>query len=438
MCIMNACLRIVALGAFCLAGQALAEDAFERPPINYSATAGDNPITRLQSQLDSGAASLTYERPFGYLRSLLEALAIPRESQLLVFSKTSLQIRHIDPSSPRAIYFNDDVYVGAVRGGDVLEISTADPGLGAVFYTLSQDAEAEPRFIRQRHNCLSCHGTSFTRGYPGHLVRSVVPNPDGQPIGRAGTRVTDQNTPFDERWGGWYITGTHGDLRHRANAVARDAGAQVTLDLEPGANRLAVPKHARPEHSLTPHSDIVAMMVLEHQTRLHNLLTEAIFETRFALHREELMDETLERAPTGLSDTSRRIIEGVGEAVVQYMIFAEEVEFDEPVTGTSEFAHVFESFGPRDAEGRSLREFDLEERLFTYPLSYLVYSPQFDAMPKPLEDYVYRRLWEIFTGSDPTPGLLHLTNAKCRAVMEILVATKPGLPDYWYDEDGAP
>ena len=110
----------------------------------------------------------------GYLRSVLKLLYVPVSSQGLVFSKTSLQLFRISPSNPRAIYFNDNVYVGWVRSGEVIEVSTADPNLGAVFYTLDQTASTNPKFVR-RAECLQCHSSRSTKDVPGHIVRSIFP-----------------------------------------------------------------------------------------------------------------------------------------------------------------------------------------------------------------------------------------------------------------------
>jgi len=410
-----------------------ARDVFEEAPIRYSETAADNPVSQLQAALDGGEVRLAHDPEFGYLKSLLDVLGVPESSQLLVFSKTSLQIRQISPSRPRAIYFNDDVYIGAVQGGEVLEISVADPNLGTVFYTLPQRTGPNPRFQRERHACLQCHATGMTRNVPGHIVRSVFAGADGQPIFKAGSLLTDQNTPLEDRWGGWYITGTHGDARHRGNAIAEETEYDATIDREASANRESLPARVDTSKYLVPHSDIVAMMLLEHQAHLHNLMTQASFETRQALHRQAISDELFGRDPAVLSESSMRIIKNHGDRLVEYMIFADEVELDGPVRGTSDFAAEFQARGPWDGQGRSLRALDLDERLFVYPLSFLIYSPQFDGLPEPVKDYVYRRLWNIFTGAEPTPKLLHLTNAKCRAVIEILRETKPGLPRYWLE-----
>ena len=428
---MNILLKILIPAALLVSTATVALDAFEEPPINYSETKANNPVSQLQEALDAKAVTLTRDPEFGYLKSLLELLHIPKESQVLVFSKTSFQNRLIAPSTPRAIYFNDNVYIGTVQHGRVLEISTADPELGAVFYALSQEPNAQPKFVRQRHDCLQCHATNLTHNVPGHIVRSVFPAPDGQPILKAGSLVTDQSTPLNVRWGGWYVTGTHGKARHRGNELARETKYDATIDEEAGANQTHLPTRVDTTKYLTPHSDIVAMLVLEHQTRLHNLFTEANFETRMAMHRQSVSDRIFERDSTVLSESTRRIIKQVGDKLVDYMIFSDEIEFGDPVHGTSGFAEAFEAEGPRDSKGRSLRELDLEERLFVYPLSFLIYSSQFDGLPKPVKDYVYQRLWNIFTGVEPTPDLLYLTNAKNHAIREILIETKPGLPDYW-------
>ena len=133
----------------------------EEPPIEYSKTVDDNRVTELLTAVKSGETSLKYDRNSGYLKSLLAALNIPVSSQVLVFSKTSMQIKFISPRSPRAIYFNDDTYVGWVQGSSLMGISTNDPKLGAAFYTVRM-SPSKPRFQRQLYNCLACHATTMT------------------------------------------------------------------------------------------------------------------------------------------------------------------------------------------------------------------------------------------------------------------------------------
>ena len=199
---------------------------------------------------------------------------------MLVYSKTSLQLHRISPVTPRAIYFNDDVYVGFIPGSDRLEISTADPSLGGVFYTVKQTPNTPPTFLRDQGNCLACHASGRTQGVPGHLVRSVYTSPSGQPHYGMGTYLTTQQSPFDERWGGWYVTGSHGSMRHLGNLLVEKHGDDV--DRNPGANVESLEDRIRVSRYPSKDSDIIAMMVLAHQAEMHNLITLVNFQTRQA------------------------------------------------------------------------------------------------------------------------------------------------------------
>ena len=110
------------------------EQLYESPAIGYDNAGRNDAVARLQQRLERGEVKLEYSEVDGYLSSVLKLLNVPVSSQGLVFSKTSFQLFRISPKNPRAIYFNDDVYVGYVRGGDFVELSTADPKLGGVFY----------------------------------------------------------------------------------------------------------------------------------------------------------------------------------------------------------------------------------------------------------------------------------------------------------------
>jgi hypothetical protein len=400
-------------------------------PINYSKGPADNPVSRLQRQIDTGRSPLVHEAKVGYLRSLLRALDMPASSQMLVFSKTSFQRHRIGPDTPRALYFNDETYVGFCQGGDVLEVSAADPHLGAVFYTLDQSPAARPRFARQNDACLICHGSSQNQGFPGLLVRSVYPDGDGLPILSAGSFRTDHTSPLKERWGGWYVTGTSGKQKHLGNLVVRDRREPEQIDNTAGTNVTDLAGRLDTSPYLTAHSDLVALMVLEHQAEGHNLLTRANLQTRLALRDEAALNKELNQ-PAGYrweSTTSR--IRAAAEPLVKYLLFSGEAELTDPVHGTSGFAAEFARRGPRDARGRSLRDFDLRRRLFKYPCSYLIYSTAFDALPGAVKDYVLQRLADVLSGKDTSTDFAHLTAADRRAVLEILLATKPGLPASW-------
>jgi hypothetical protein len=410
---------------------ARADDDFERPPIRYSDATPDNAVARLEKRLDAGQARLVHEPGFGYLRSVLRELGVSPASQTLVFSKTSLQRQRIAPRTPRALYFADDVYVGFCRNGEVMEVSASDPQLGTVFYTLEQRAQDRPRFVRQTDACLLCHGGTQTRGVPGHLVRSLYVDGEGLPILSSGSYRIDHTSPLAHRWGGWYVTGTHGAQTHMGNLIVRARQVREPVDNAAGQNLTDLGDRIDRSAYLSGHSDIVALMVLEHQAEGHNLLTRANFQTRTALHQEAALNRELnEPADHHWASTATRI-KGVGEPLVRYLLFCEEAALTAPVKGTSGFAEEFAQKGPKDRRGRSLRDLDLSRRLFKYPCSYLIYSPSFDALPGPVKDYVYGRLHDVLTGRDQGKDFAHLSAADRQAILEVLLDTKPGLPGSW-------
>lgn len=276
--------------------------------------------------------------PLGYLPALLDALHIDSDTQALVFSKTSFQSQKISPRNPRAIYFNDEVAVGYVPGGEVMELASLDPKQGIVFYTLDT-ASGE---IRHREECLHCHQGPATMGVPGIFIGSVFPNSNGAPSRRAAI-ITDHRTPFADRWGGWFVDVKAGEQLGRANRVAADPAEPESMDM-----RLA--KSFDASAYLSTKSDIVALMTFEHQTQAVNLLTRLKWES------------SPEQRETDL------------RATADYLMFRNEAPLSEPIEGVSGFAPRFARSGP-------LREFDLKTRLFQSRVSYMIYSPAFAALP---------------------------------------------------------
>ncbi len=390
--------------------------------IRYLGTPPNDPIARLQQRLDDGEAKLSYRNPQGYLLSVLQQLDIPLSSQGLVFSKTSSQLKLIGPATPRALYFNDDVYIGWVQGGDHMEVASTDPSQGTMFYTLDQRQTAAPKFVR-RDECLQCHASPKTIGVPGLLLRSVFCAPDGTPQFRLGSFDVDDSTPLKERWGGWYVTGTHGNQRHMGNVWLKDGKDHAgPPDVESGANVTSLAGKFDVSAYAAPYSDLVALMILGHQTHMHDLIARVNWETRLALH-----DQGASAAVT-----EQRINNAV-ELLLRAMLFTNEARLEGPVRGTSGFAAEFAALGPRDKTGRSLRDLDLTHRIFRYPCSYLIYSEAFDALPKPALDCFYRRLWEVLTGKDTNKAFEGLTKPDRVAILSILQATKAGLPSYLQD-----
>lgn len=401
---------------------------FSDAPIYYRTAPVTDPVSRLQAGLDAGSNTLSYDAHFGYLPSVLKSLGILPSSQMLVFSKTSFQYRHISPQTPRALYFNDDVYIGFVDGGKALELISFDARQGAMFYLLDQREAERPTFQRAELDCTQCHIAAATRQVPGVLVRSVFTRPTGTLSTGARTFITGHDSPFAERFGGWYVTGRHGSLRHLGNVVVNDPNAPEKISRENGANWDDLALLAESFRMLTPYSDLVAQLVHAHQTQMHNLITQTNYQTRLTFHAANVSDSS---DPNALTGEQRARYEGPAEELVRYLLFASETPLGARISGSSPFAEEFAAIGPRDRRGRSLRDFDLRQRLFRYPCSYLIYSAALDALPAPARDYVYRRLVEVLSGQDRSAAFARLTDADRRAVREILIDTKPAFAAVW-------
>lgn len=414
-----------------LASFSWAVDEFEQAPILYTLSTPKNCITSLQADLDQGKLKLNHDPELGYLASVLKALHVPIESQMFVFSKTSLQLRHITPKTPRAIYFNDNVYVGFCQSGDVLEISAVDPQLGTVFYTLDQQPSDPPQFIRRVDKCVICHASSRTERVPGHLVRSMFVDHSGQPLFSGGSHSVDHTTPIEQRWGGWYVTGQHGSHSHLGNLVIRGKEAPRNVDNSQGHNLLQLNDRFDVERYLSPHSDIVALMILEHQAMVHNRITKANFATRQALDYEVTLNKALGEPQGKRLDSTNRRIQSAGDDLIDGLLMVEEARLTAPISGTSGFSQTFAKAGMRDRRNRSLRDLDLTTRLFKHPCSYLIYTPAFDGLPPEMLNYVWDNLWKILSGADSSKKFAHLSPSDRLAILEILRETKPGLPEYW-------
>jgi hypothetical protein len=397
--------------------------SYERPPIDYHNAVVNDPVAELIQDLDSGETVLDYDNKHGYLKSVLEQLDVPVSSQTLVFSKTSMQLHRITPRRPRAVYFNDDVYVGWCQQGEVLELAATDPQQGATFYTIKQTRRATPQITRDRGHCLACHASGRTQNIPGYLVRSVFASRSGQPNLGSGSFTTSDNSPFSERWGGWYVTGSHGQMRHMGNVYFEEDDEQG--DRESAANLRSLDELISTRPYLSPHSDLVALMVLEHQTQMHNAITAANYECREVMHQMVHMNKLLEREPDYLSESADRRLNKAAKGVVDHLLMCDEFQLADRVSGTSRFAEEFSSRARQDARGRSLREFDLNQRLFRYPCSYLIHSPAFDALPDLVCVRVVDLLRDVLDGKNVQPEYNHLTTTMRQDILGILNSTKP-------------
>ncbi|MEZ6014428.1 MAG: hypothetical protein R3F49_04890 [Planctomycetota bacterium] len=395
-------------------------------PIHYEADTRADAVARLTASVRAGSFRGTWDERHGWLPAALAAFDIPVESQVLVFSKTSLQADRISPTTPRAIYFNDEVVVAWIYGSPVMEVTALDPVQGPTFYALPQTPDALT-LERRDDSCLTCHASPRTQGWPGHVIRSVHPDARGFPILRAGTYRTTDSSPLEERWGGWYVTGTHGAQRHMGNTtVANDA---ERVDLDAGANVTDLAQFLDLARYPSPHSDIVALLVLEHQCEMQNVLARGSYETRRALDYQHVLNEALKEPEGHVSDSTRRRIERAAEDIVDRLLFKDAAPLQAPVQGTSRFAEVFQARGKRDAGGRSLRDLELQRRLFRVPCSYMIESAAFAALPPELLEVIWRDLGAILHGREGARPAPQLDAEDRRAILEVLRSTLDTLPD---------
>lgn len=405
----------------------------EYPVVGYGDRATHNAIARLQERLDRGEVKLKFVPGRGYLDSVLQALGIDPSSQTLVYSKTSLQIELIRAATPRAIYFDDDTYVAWIPGTNMLEVSTMDSALGPVFYTLPNRDPTITQFDRETLRCLTCHDTfsMMGGGVPRFLFMSSPVTVTGEPLTSDISAETTDATPLAERWGGWYVTGQPSSLSHLGNLLVN---GPVPVASAPDFAHLKV---SRPgtlpdlhglfdtEPYLTERSDVVALLVFEHQVYIENLITRASFKSRSLLARAQGGQPVDTVSWDDLPANVRSIVAGMLEPLVKALLLSDAVTFPTPVRGNSGFDRWFQARGPRDGQGRSLRELDLTTRLFRYPLSYMIYSTGFDGLPAYAHEYVYRRLAEILSGHDHSPAYARLDLAQRATLLQILTATKP-------------
>ncbi len=396
-----------------------------------------DPVARLLGQWGAASDSLPFDATTGWLLPVLEALNVPVSSQTLVFSRTSLQTDHIGPWAPRALYFNDDVYVGFVQNGGLVEVAAVRPSGGTAFYSVPQAPGARPAFVEESTTCLMCHESrSLTGGVAGLIMRSVLVDRLGYPVTEVHEGVTTGRTPLEARWGGWYVHGAPAAMAHAGNVRAPDLRHEVP-DLRQYLKDFDFPAGPGPEDGdvfdptpyPTPYSDAVALMVLMHQVQTHNLMSAAQQAFTDATRASGLFQPEQVEAATfeALTGPAQDRLDGAVDRLVDALVFAGEVPLPGPITSPSGFATEFASRGPFDAAGRSLRDMDLNTRVFRYPLSFLIYSEPFDHLPTLVRERIDLRLGAILDGSESGPAYAHLDADTRRGIREILADTKPGL-----------
>lgn len=412
---------------------------YERAPINYSHTKPQEPIAQLVKRVAAKEVALGGS-DVEILRAVLHELHIPPESQVVVFSKTSLQAGLIHPGNPRALYFSDSIYVGWVPGG-LIEVASVDPVLGPIFYSFDpQDARDHRRTFVRESACLRCHGGTFGRDIPGLFERSVLTAADGEPLGaRDAGDTVDDATPFAQRWAGWYVTGYTGPENHRGNAFATAAHGEAAAKFAPTADRpISLEGKFDTSNYLGATSDVVALLVFQHQLAMHNSLSRAGQRCRWMINYQRAhqgsVGESLSEAP--VYEDVRATFAECAQDVVDHLLFRGAAPLPEGIGGDEAFRHAFAGAPdvPRSASGASLKDFSLHGRLFANRCSFLIYSESFRALPAPLKEQIYARLLAALRedgseGREPEAWqrYAYLEKEEKARILEILRETVPEL-----------
>lgn len=385
------------------------------PAHDYHDRELQDPFTRLIADFESGNRELDGGSGSAFIASLLNHLEVPASSQLLIFSRTSLQTRHISGSNPRAVYFNEDVYVGYIPGGKV-EIISLDPDLGGIFYIFDKPKRGERPRIERSGRCMNCHAVAETRRVPGLSIRSVLPGDNWGKLVAYRDKQIGHQIPFSERFGGWHVTGDPGITDHKGNLKATEAGGKIVTErLEPGTE---FDWSSYPVET----SDILPHLILEHQAGFMHLVLEASYRGRIYQHRGrgELKPEDV------------TVLHGLAGELVRYLLFADEAKFPEGgIRVDPQYREDFLADRKEASTGISLKDLDLETRLFKHRCSYLIYSTVFHATPDLFKQHVYQLLDKALSYDQPDPDFAYLSVPEKQAIRTILRETLSDLPEGW-------
>jgi hypothetical protein len=377
----------------------------EAAPHNYYGRATKDRFARVQAEVEAGRLTLDRAGEKQFLANLLKALEIPESSQMLVFSTTSLQLSLISPSNPRALYFNEDTYLGFVPGGRV-EIISIDPELGGIFYILDIPKNDRPLAVERSRRCMNCHSGSESGYVPGLVIKSVVPGRRGGSLDAFRVDRTGHGISLEERFGGWYLTGKHGLTNHWANAIGRPGPGEIMeKDLIAPGDRFSFSKY------LVGKSDILPQLVHEHQAGFVNRVLQAGYAARALLHNNggKLTGEMQETLKPHVRE------------IVRYLLLADEARLPAGgIDGDSAFIEDFRKNRRSDHNGASLKDFDLRTRIFRHRCSYMIYSSMLDALPAAVKDSVFSTVIEALQGG--ADGA-HLPEAEKTVIRSVLRTT---------------
>ena len=406
------CSSVVSLGlclaillAACGAEAADARPGIYNPLHEYDTRSVENRFSRLLAAWDAGQKpEIDTSGDLSFLRSLLKELEVPVSSQMLVFTATSLQKGLISARNPRALYFNDDTYVGFVPRGRI-EVISLDPQLGGIFYIFDRLRPGSRPAVHRSAECMNCHAPRYMNNIPGLVIESVIPGLTGGGERAFRREQSGHAVPISDRFGGWHLTGT-------GETMPANWSNQLLIRKNGEAKELANPPGERCDLTRypLPTSDLLAQLLHEHQVGFVNRALQAGYQYR-ELAAADSANET------ALAELSAPL--------VRYLLFADESPLSPGMIGDSPFATDFIAAGKRDSAGRSLRDLDGQTRLLRHRCSYMIYSPAFSGLTAPLRQRVLRDLAAALDGSAAGS---HLSVDERAAIRQILVETLPEFP----------
>lgn len=354
---------------------AAAPQRFETAPHDYWTRPLTDPFTAWLKKVQSGEAQVPRGDEITVVREFLRIFDIPVTSQMLVYSATSRQTL-ISPYRPRALYFNEEVYLGFVPGGRI-EVASIDPQAGPVFYIFNFLGGSAPFQPDRSDRCMQCHAGHDNHQLPKLVMDSVIVNHEGGSLETWRTEKFGHGVPLSERFGGWHLTGGHNLGEHHGNKLGRLGGGKLTVIENPPGKLFSLAQYP------VPTSDVLPQLLHDHQAGMHNVLTEAIYKLR----------ELTSDGKQPLNGEGEREMNHEADSIVDYLLFKGEAKLPaQGIAGDPAYIKDFAAAAKRDSQGDSLKDFDLKTRLMKYRCSYMIYSRQWLELPAAIKNLCWKRL----------------------------------------------
>lgn len=379
------------------------------PAHQYYTRPLNDPFTKIKGDLESGKIPLDNQSGKAFVISLLKACNISASSQMLAFSTTSLQLSKISPRNPRALYFNEDLYVSYVPGGKI-EIVSLDPQLGGIFYIFEVPKDNSPPKPERTTQCMNCHAAADTRHVPGLVIKSVIPGPNGGSLDAFRRSITGHDIPLEQRFGGWYLTGSVPIKDHWGNTIGKLSPA--------GLSRRTIRPGELFSFDRYPYtsSNILPQLIHEHQAGFVNRVVEAGYKYRSYMFQDK----------GKLSSAHTEEMRNITKLLTRYLLFADEAPLpDSKIEGDSQYKTDFLASRKPLASGESLKDLDLRTHLFKYRCSYMIYGSVFQGLPSEYKNQILQSLYKALDTKSPDPDYSYLPAGEKRTIKELLKTTLP-------------